>query len=148
MANIDVAVAELDEMTTFLKGRIEAHGFNNDNVIWLIKAWTKVVINLGLTNELRGYWVFKREPPKIAGKRSMALMRALDDYSTVLESSKTTTGDFYIRARDAMVNFVWDYRKQLSGNLETDFVHRVQKVSVMRDAEIMQEEIMNMDRSL
>lgn len=148
MPNIDVAVAELDEMTTFLKGRIDAKGFNNDHVIWLIKAWTKVVYNLGLANELQRYWVMKRPPSKLASKRSMALMRALEDYATVLENSKTVSGDYYTWARDAMLNFVWEYRQNISGKTELEFVHQVQKVANMRQSEIMGEEVMNMDRSI
>lgn len=149
MPNIDVAVAELDEMTSFLinnsKGK---HGFENDDVIWLIKAWTKVVINLGLLNELRPYWVMKRVPPKIGGRRSEVLMRALDDYGSILEKTKSPTGDFYVRAREAMVNFVWEYRLRISGETEQDFVHQIQKIVAMSNDALMKEEVMNMDRSI
>ncbi len=148
MANIDVASAELDEMTDYLAACMNRHNFTNDDVIWLIKAWTKVILNLGLTNELKAYWIMKREPQKMTGKRSAALQRALDDYETILEHSKNTSGDTYYRARDAMLNFVWDYRQRISGAQEQDFVHRLHGIMTMRDSEILQEAVMKMDQGL
>lgn len=148
MANIDVATAELDEMTEYLAGCMKRHNFTNDDVIFLIKAWTKVILHLGLTNELKGYWIMNREPQKIGGKRSAALQRALDDYETILENSKNTSGDSYYRARDAMLNFVWDYRQHISGAQEQDFVHRLHGIMTTRDADLVNEAVMKMDQGL
>jgi hypothetical protein len=145
--NIDIATEDLDELIDQLETNIKNGGFNNDNVIWLIKAWTKVITLAGLTNELRGYWIMNRPPTAVGGKRSQVLLRALEAYSSLLEKG-VTSGDFYTRARDSMLNFVWDYRHHISGKQEMDFVHQLQRLTAMNTDQSMQEKVFKMDQSI
>ena len=46
----DIAVMILDDLTTRLNTNIREGGFNNDSVIWLIKAWTKAGMRLNGPN--------------------------------------------------------------------------------------------------
>jgi hypothetical protein len=145
--NIDVAVLDLDELIERLDYFIKKGGFDNDAVVWLIKVWTKVVIRLGNTTGLSAYWVMKRTPSKIATKRSLELDHALDAYSHVVGDPNTRFGDFFRRVNDAMLNFVWDYRQHISGQQETDFVHKVQNFMGLSVDKLMQEMIFKMDQS-
>jgi hypothetical protein len=150
--NIGVASEDLDELIEVLKADIKTGGFHNDDVIWMIKVWTKVTILAGLNNDLRGYWIMKRPPTKVAGKRSQLLVRTLEDYSNMLEKSANDptlrSGDSYHWARDAMLNFVWDYRQHLSSSQEMDFVHQLQVFTALSTDQLMQEAITKMDQSL
>jgi hypothetical protein len=146
--NIAGATEDLDELIDVLEADIKKGGFENDDVIWMIKVWTKVTILAGLTNTLKAYWAMKRAPSKIAGKRSQALLRALEDYSKALENSNTKSGDFFHRANDAMLNFVWDYRQHISGKQEADFVHQIQVFMTLSTDKFMQETLTKMDQSL
>ena len=150
--NIDVANEDLDELIEGIQAHIKTGGFDNDFVIWMIKVWTRVTILAGLNNDLRGYWIMKRPPTPVAGKRSLSLVRTLENYSSMLEKSGNNpslrSGDAYYWARDGMLNFVWDYRQHLSSSQEMDFVHRLQVYTTLNTDQLMQEELTKMDQSL
>jgi hypothetical protein len=75
--NLEIANHTLDALTDTIRAsqRGTAHnkrrGFDNDDVIRMIKLWTKAtVIRLGLSQEVDWvYYRFKREPAKLAGKQ-------------------------------------------------------------------------------
>ena len=144
--NIDVAIEDLDELIEVLKAEIKQGGFENDDVIWLIKVWTKVTILAGLNNNLKNYWIMKRAPSKITGKRSQVLLRALEDYSNFLEKPGTRSGDFFNRANDAMLNFVYDYRQHLSNKEEIDFINQLHRFMGLNTEQLMQEALTKMDQ--
>jgi hypothetical protein len=146
---LGIAIADLDELIDALQADIKSGGFDNDSVMWLIKAWTKVVVLArggGYHKKASAYFIMKREPPKIPGKRSAELLRALEAFSNLLEKG-VTEGDFFNRADQAMLNFVWDYRQHLTGKQETDFVHKLTKWMSLTEEKAMQEVVTNMDRS-
>jgi hypothetical protein len=149
--NLDIAAADLDELIDTLEGYMKVGGFDNDGIIHLIKAWSKVNLLLGLNLESLGYWRMKRLPPKLVGnsKRSQVLLRALEDCSNVLKPGNES-GDYFRRADEAMLNFVWDYRQHIADdvNRETNFVHQInQFMSEGRDG-LMKDEVFKMDRSI
>jgi len=146
--NLTGAAEDLDELIDVLEADMKKGGFENDDVIWLIEVWTKVTILAGLTDTLKAYWAMKRTPSRIVGKRSLVLLHALEDYSKALEHSSTKSGDFFHRANDAMLNFVWDYRQHISGKVETEFVHRIQVFMALSTDKLMQQELTKMEQSL
>lgn len=99
-------------------------GFDNDNVIWMIKLWTKTsVLRLGYRQEEWVYYRFKREGSKLAAKqkRSDVLWYALSVFQLNPENL-----DYYHRAREAMLNFVWDYHWRISDvDQNTDFISKI-----------------------
>src|SRR5580658_2213878 len=111
MAN-EIALADLDELTSQLKRNIDNGGFDNTSVMWLIKAWTKIAIltnGPGIHKKMAGYFVMKRDPTKTSGKskRSKDLLNSLEDYETMVQKNGITGGDFFNRADKAMLDFVW-----------------------------------------
>lgn len=146
--NLTAATEDLDELIEVLQADIKKGGFDNDGVIWMIEVWTKVTILAGLTDTLKAYWAMKRTPSKIVDKRSLVLLHALEDYSKALEHSNAKSGDFFHRANDAMLNFVWDYRQHLSGKQETDFVHQIQVFMALSTDKFMKEALTKMEQSL
>jgi len=149
--NLDLAVADLDEMIDTLDGFMKRGGFDNDCVIYLIKAWSKVNILSGLNLESFAYWRMKRLPPPLHGKqkRSQLLSRALDDYRNTLKPG-AESGDYFRRADEAMLNFVWDYRQHIADdvNRETGFVGEINKIMTEGRNGIMKEEVFKMDQSI
>ena len=154
----DIAIADLDELTTQLKRTIDNGGFDNTSVMWLIKAWTKIAIltnGPGIHKRMAGYFVMKRDPTKTSGKskRSMELLRSLEDYESMVEKNGTTGGDFFTRADKAMLDFVWEYRKAITGlkedtkTGEKNFVSRIQQWMNLTEDQVMKEVVFNMDRS-
>lgn len=146
--NLTAATEDLDELIEVLQADIKKGGFDNDDVIWMIEVWTKVTILAGLTDTLKAYWAMKRTPSKIVDKRSLVLLHALEDYSKALEHSDSKSGDFFHRANDAMLNFVWDYRQHLSGKQETDFVHQIHLFMALSTDKFMKEALTKMEQSL
>ena len=155
--NVELASAILDELTTVLNGDItRGQGFDNDSVMWLIKAWTKVgMLTHGKSfhRQSAAYYVMKRDPTPSPGKRSRTLLAALEAFETVLDRDGTTEGDFFQHADRAMRDFVWEYRKAVTGRTdrgksETDFVAQLMKWMALSDDQAMQEEVTNMDRSI
>lgn len=145
--NIDVAIEDLDELIEVLEADIKQGGFDNDGVIWMIKVWTKVTILAGINNNnIKAFWIMKRAPSKITGKRSQVLLRALEDYSNFLEKPGTRSGDFFTRVNDAMLNFVWDYRQHLSSKQEMDFVNQLHRFIGLKTEQLMQEALTKMDQ--
>ena len=102
-------------------------GFDNDDVIWMIKVWSKAtLVRLGLSGSDWIYYRFKREPAKLAGKqkRSDVLWMALADFKVSLQNQ-----DQYRRSREAMLNFVWDFHRRISDvDQSTDFVTQVNQL--------------------
>jgi hypothetical protein len=149
--NLDVAIEDLDELIETLHGYMKGGGFDNDAVIHLIKAWSKVNLLSGLNLESFGYWIMKRLPPRLVGnsKRSQVLLRALDDYSNMLKPGNES-GDYFRRADEAMRNFVWDYRQHITDdvNRETNFVHQIQLFMSEGRNGLMKDEVFKMDQSI
>ena len=128
--DVEVALATLDQLTTRLRGNISNGGFDNNSVMWFIKAWTKVGIRLRGSNfhrEASAYYIMKRDPSPSTGKRSATLLTALNSFETIISNNGTTSGDYFKRADKAMLDFVWEYRKQLGNQskLEQDFVSQL-----------------------
>ena len=155
--SVQLASAILDELTTVLNEDIKlGKGFDNDSVMWLIKAWTKVGMYThgnSFHRKAAAYYVMKRDPAPSPGKRSRTLLSALEAYESVLERSGTTEGDFFERADKAMLDFVWEYRKAVTGRTdrgksEADFVAQLMKWMSLSDDEAMQAVVTNMDRSI
>jgi hypothetical protein len=152
----ELASAIMDELTTVLNADIKAGGFDNDSVMWLIKAWTKVgMLTHGpaFHKQKAAYYVMKRDPTPSPGKRSRTLLAALEAFETVMNRDGTTEGDFFQRADRAMLDFVWEYRKAVTGRTdagksEADFVARLMKWMALSDDQAMKEEVTAMDRSL
>jgi hypothetical protein len=155
--NVELASAVLDELTTVLNGDIRrGQGFDNDSVMWLIKAWTKVgmlIHGKSFHRQSAAYYVMKRDPTPSPGKRSRTLLAALEAFESVMDRNGTTDGDFFQRADRAMLDFVWEYRKSVTGRTdrgksEADFVAQLMKWMALSDDQAMQEEVTNMDRSI
>ncbi len=155
--NVELASAILDELTTELSADIKrGQGFDNDSVMWLIKAWTKVGMlthGKAFHRQSAAYYVMKRDPTPSPGKRSHTLLAALEAFEAVLDRDGTTEGDFFQRADRAMLDFVWEYRKAVTGRTdrgksEADFVAQLMKWMALSDDQAMQEEVTNMDRSI
>src|ERR1035441_6172607 len=120
--NVELASAILDELTTVLNDDIKlGKGFDNDSVMGLIKAWTKVGMlthGKAFHRQSAAYYVMKREPTPSPGKRSHTLLAALEAFESVLDRNGTTDGDFFQRADRAMLDFVWEYRKSVTGRTD------------------------------
>ena len=153
--NTELASAILDELTDRLNGDIRAGmGFDNNSVMWLIKAWTKVGIlthGPGFHRQASAYYVMKREPAPAHGKRSHTLLSALEAYENVVEQNGITDGDFFRRADQALLDFVWEYRKQVTGRTdrgksEQDFVAQLMKWMSLSPDQVMEQVVTNMDR--
>ena len=155
--SIELASAIMDELTTVLNADIKrGEGFDNDSVLWLLKAWTKVGMlthGKAFHKQSSAYYVMKRDPTPSPGKRSRTLLAALEAFESVLDRNGTTDGDFFQRADRAMRDFVWEYRKAVTGRTdrgksEADFVAQLMKWMALSDEQAMQEEVSNMDRSI
>ena len=157
--NVDIATTYLDELTTALKSDIDSgEGFDNKSVMWLIKAWTKIAIltnGPGVHKKASAYYIMKREPTQLGAnsKRSKELLMYLNAYLSLLEHNGTTGGDYYTRADRAMLDFVWEYRKAItgqkedSGKGEADFVRQIQQWMALSEDQVMKQVVFNMDRS-
>jgi hypothetical protein len=152
----DIAVMILDELTTRLSNNIREGGFNNDSVMWIIKAWTKACIRIRGANYHRvssAYYIMKRDPTPSNGKRSKALLSAIENFQNVLEKHGTTEGDFFNRADKAMLDFVWEYRKAVSGlsdrgKTEHAFAALLMRWKGLSAEQVEKEVVTNMDRSI
>ena len=154
--SVQLASAILDELTERLNAEIKlGKGFDNNSVMWLIKAWTKVGIlthGPGFHRKASGYYVMNRAPDPSPGKRSRVLLSALEAFETVLDRDGTTEGDFFQRADVAMRDFVWEYRQAVTGRTdrgrsEADFVAQLMKWMSLSADEVMKAVVTNMDRS-
>ncbi|HKV77078.1 MAG TPA: hypothetical protein VJP02_02990 [Candidatus Sulfotelmatobacter sp.] len=147
--NLAVAVEELEEMVAVLDIDIRTANFDNNQVIWLIKAWSKVNLLSGLNVDSWGYWLFKWDPSKLVGKekRSQVLRRALVDYLRTLKPGNES-GDYYRRAERALLDFVFDYRQHIVGdvNRNTDFVHQLQRLLSAGRKGLMETAVFKMDQ--
>jgi len=154
--DIEIAAAILDELTSRLNANIKSGGFNDEAVLWLIKAWTKVGMRLrgpSFFRQAAAYYVMKRDPSPSTGKRSRTLLSAMEAFETILERNGITEGDFFQRADRAMLDFVWEYRKQLSlrpdgGRSEQAFAAQLMKFSAMSADQLQKEVVANFERSL
>ncbi|HTT24881.1 MAG TPA: hypothetical protein VMG82_38555 [Candidatus Sulfotelmatobacter sp.] len=126
--NVDEAIVELQRMADVLDTLIKRGNFTNDDIVALIKAWSRVNLLSGLNVDSWGYWIFKREPSPSVGneKRSHILARSLDIYLHTLKPGKES-GDDYRRAERALLDLVYEYRNRIAGNVnrETDFVQQL-----------------------
>jgi hypothetical protein len=148
---LEIAIEDMDELTSALSKDIENGGFDNKSVMWLVKGWTKIAIltnGPGYHKRASAYFLMKGDPPKLdaKSKRSKLLLRALEGYQQIMENNGTTGGDFFQRADRGMLDFVWDYRKN-AGKGENDFVHQLQQWQGLSEDKVMQEVVFNMDRS-
>jgi hypothetical protein len=145
--NVDVALADLDYLIDQqLAGFIKQGGFDNKAIVWLIMAWTKIVILLGNTTGLGAYWIMKREPDKTNIKRSLELDHALDAYRQAVKDPNTRFGDAFRRVNNALLNLVWDYRQHISGQTEAEFVHMIHDFMGLSVDQLMQKVIFPMDQ--
>lgn len=126
----DTAIEDLEfligSIQTAMSGRARKDrkkGFDNRQVLFMIKAWTKICIRTEISGDTGWHtWLSKREPSSLAGthlKRSQALVLALENYQRALEANGDTTS-YYHRAADAMMNFVWDYRQHILDDVDRD----------------------------
>ncbi|HEY1336179.1 MAG TPA: hypothetical protein VGF59_01650 [Bryobacteraceae bacterium] len=155
--DVEVAIDILDELTTRLNGIIKSGaGFDNNSVMWLIKAWTKAGLRTrgpGFHRKESAYFVMSREPSPASGKRSLVLLSALEAYETMVEKHGITEGDYFQRADKAMLDFVWEYRKAVTGRTdrgksERDFVAQLMQWMALSEDQVAKEVVTNMDRSL
>jgi hypothetical protein len=150
--DLDLALQDLDELIDTLDAYMKQRGgFDNDSVIYLIKAWSKVNILSGFSLESLPYWRMKRIPPKLVGKlkRSQVLSRTLDDYRNSLQHGNQPI-DYFRLADEAMRNFVWDYRQHIADNvnLETEFAHKINLLISEGRNGLMKDEVFKMDQSI
>jgi hypothetical protein len=144
-----VAAAVLDQMSNRLAASMQSGGFNNDSVMWLIKAWTKVGLRVrssAFHRQAAAYYVMKRDPTPSTDKRSRTLRSAINAYQSMVEMHGTTDGDFFQRADKAMLDFVWEYRKHLTGQTEKDFAAKLMKYSSMSSDQVQAEVVTNLER--
>jgi hypothetical protein len=153
--SIDAAVLILDEFTNRLNIIMRSGaGFDNDSVMWMIKAWTKVGLltrGPGFHRRTSAYYVMKRDPTPISGKRSLALRSAMDAYSTMLSRHGTTDGDYFQRADKAMLDFVWEYRKAVTGRTdrgksEKEFVAQLMRWMSLSEDQAAREVLTNLEQ--
>jgi len=146
MANIEAAVDDLDVLIKFLGTKVKPPGFDKDHkdILWLIKAWIKIAI---LANHpdyhklASAYLVMKRDPAPYNGSRVAALLRDIDAFQTVLERDKTTHGDFFDRVDRGLRDFVWSYRKGLSGKSAESFEQKLLARTALSKDQVMKEKI-------
>lgn len=126
--NLDEANVELQGMLDVLDTLIRRNRFTNDDVLGLIKAWSRVNLLSGLNVDTWGYWLFKWDPSASVGneRRSHVLRRSLEIYLRKLEPGNES-GEDYRRAERALLDFVFEYRSRIARNVndETDFVQRL-----------------------
>lgn len=126
--NLDEANVELQGMVNILDTLIKRNRFNNDDVVGLIKAWSRVNLLSGLNVDSWGYWIFKRPPVESVRneRRSHVLKRCLDVYLRTLTEGNES-GEDYRRAERALLDFVFEYRGRVARdvNEETDFVQQL-----------------------
>lgn len=154
--DIEVAIATMDELTTRLRANIRSGGFDNNSVMWLIKAWAKVGIRLrgaSFHKQVAAYYIMKRDPSPSTGKRSQTLLTAMDAFETILTKNGTTGGDYFQRADKAMLDFVWEYRKHLSptgppAKSEQDFVAQLTRWSSAGPDQAQKAIITNVERHI
>jgi hypothetical protein len=150
-SSVDIAIADLDELVDRLGPIIKRNGFDpkHKTVIWMLKAWLKIGVLANHTEYPRlptGYYVMKRGPAPMAGSRIKALLRDLEGFQTVLERDKTTHGDYFKRVDDGMRDFVWDYRKHLTGSSATDSESQLVSLMSMSKDRLMKETLFKMDQ--
>ena len=147
--DLGVAVEELEEMVDVLDVDIRNRNFDNDQVVWLIKAWSKVNLLSGLNVDSWGYWLFKWNPPRLVGKekRSQVLRRALVDYLYTLKPGNES-GDYYRRAERALLDFVFEYHQRIveDVNANNDFVHQIQQLLSAGRKGLMETAVFKMDQ--
>jgi hypothetical protein len=132
-----VAIEDLDflieSIQTAMNGRARKDrkkGFDNRQVLFMIKAWTKISIRAEVSGDTSWYtWLSRREPSSLAGthlKRSETLVLALQHYQSALETDMDVSS-YYHRAADALMNFVWDYRQHIvdDPDLDSQFVNNI-----------------------
>lgn len=149
--SIDIAVADLDELTDGLRAIVKAGGFdpNHKGIIWLLKGWIKVAIlanHPDYGRQAAAYFVMKRDPTPYIGSRSKALLRDLDAFQTILGRDHTTHGDFFNRVDVGMRDLVWEYRKRLTGNSATDFESKLMRLMSMSKDQFLNETVFKMDQ--
>jgi hypothetical protein len=93
----------------------------------------------------------KRDPTPISGKRSLALRSAMDAYSTMLSRHGTTDGDYFQRADKAMLDFVWEYRKAVTGRTdrgksEKEFVAQLMRWMSLSEDQAAREVLTNLEQ--
>ena len=149
----DLAIEDLgfliDSIETAMNGRARKDhkkGFDNRQVLFMIKAWTKICIRTEISGDTGWHtWLSKREPSNLTGthqKRSEVLVLALEHYQRVLEANGDTTS-YYHRAADAMMNFVWDYRQHIVDDvdLDTAFVNSITPLMSMGVDQFMEDPV-------
>jgi hypothetical protein len=144
LKDLDMAKADLEEMIDHLESCIKRGGFENDDIIFLIKMWSKANVRAGLTLIDWEYWRLHHEPAKLAGnsKRSVWLRHRLEDYQSILTPGYESH-QLYYNAREALLNFVWDYHRQILDdvNRSTDFLHQLVQLAAQGVRGLMDEDI-------
>jgi len=150
--NMDIAVADLDELTDVLGKQVQRGGpSDNKSVLWVLKGWDKVAtMVLGGNYHRRsvGTWIMDRDPSNGVSNRARDMLRSMEDYQDMLEKHHIRGGDYFDRADKAVMNFAWGYRKGLKGKKENEYVHELQVWLNLSEDKMMEQEVFNGDRSL
>ena len=148
---IDVAIANLDELVDGVGAIIKRGGFDREHkgIMWMLKGWIKVAV---LANhpeyhtQASAYFVMKRDPAPFTGSRSKTLLRDMDSFRTMLANHRITHGDFFNRVDSGLRDFVWEYRKHLTGKSALDFEGKLMNLRSLSKDQVMKEVLFKMDQ--
>jgi len=142
--DLDAAKDDLGEMIDQIEGCFKRGGFDNDDVLYLIKMWSKANVRAGLTLIDWRYWSFSREMPAPPAhtSRSQWLLRMLELYQNVLKPGDESH-QLYYDSREALINFVWSYNLHIHDdvNRSNDFRHKLDQLAALGSRGLMDEDI-------
>lgn len=138
------AKEDIGEMIDQIEGCLKRGGFDNDDVIYLIKMWAKANVRAGLTLIDWRNWSFSRDTPEPPAntKRSQWLLRRLELYKGALRPGDESQ-QLYYDSREALLNFVWDYNLRIRGDVNrfNDFQHKLVQLMTLGSHGLMEEDI-------
>ena len=143
--------AELEELTDALNRDIKTNAFNNNAVVWLVKAWSKIGILVGPKNYhkiLVNYCLMPNDPSPLTGnsKRETVLKVAIETYEQAFENNGTTNGDFFQGSQRALLDFVWDWRKKTAGPKGQEFTRMLQDFLNLSPDQVAVTPVFNVER--
>jgi len=142
--DLDMAKEDLGEMIDQIEGCIKRGGFDNEDVLYLIKMWSKANVRAGLTLLDWRYWRFARDVAQPPGKtkRSQWLLRRLELYQGVLKPGDESH-QLYYDSREALLNFVWEYNLYIhdDANQVNDFRHKLDQLAALGSRGLVDEDI-------
>ena len=111
---IEVAILVLDMLGDKVRAvHLSKKPFDTSTAIFMIKAWTKVGMLLRGDGFHKATWpiyVMERDPSPTKETRSKILLTALDALEVKLRKDPKSASDLIDRAKQAMIDFVWEYR--------------------------------------